>query len=126
MKLPRRGCLIGADGKVKWAWSHTRPDTDFEGLPPITSFDDGTSSFISEPDDIIMDVESVLADADMLDMYHDMTKARFRRDGDMWKIKLIVDVDVGGEKVETEIDHPVQKKAALHQEKRKANEKANR
>ena len=91
MKLPTQGFLIDATtGKIKWAWDHADPMTEFNTIPPIITDMQGNTRFIAAPTDIVVDATSIVAPGHMPELYHKYLRdTSFVRNPDgSWKIVL--------------------------------------
>lgn len=117
LKLPKRACLVDAEGRVLWVWEHNHPG-DFDALPPIvTNPDTGESVFLSPPNAQVMDLTEALDSRDYLEFARDCAQIRFRRrkgKGGGFAIRQVIDID--GE--EQELDHPLERKRMVRAQRR--------
>jgi hypothetical protein len=101
MKLPRKGCLVRADGTIVWAWEHNEAERDFESIPPAQYGLDGNLHARAHPTDVILDLEQTDLEAgDMETFYHDLLNTRARQHPDRsWRFTRVIGT--------AEIEHPI-------------------
>src|SRR4051812_40064019 len=102
MKLPRKGCMVRANGEIYWPFEHNDPHSEFDAMPPFMIDTDGNMRSLAQPTDMVLNLEEAgLETGDMALLVHDIHKARYRkhRDG-KWKFTTAVDADG------PEIEHP--------------------
>lgn len=88
MDLPKRGCLIKADGTVvsAWEWNHPGPYRQ-----PVLLIEDADGNRTNgyAPDDLVVDLEAVTEPGDMALFYREQHALRVRKDASsgQWQFK---------------------------------------
>lgn len=122
MKLPRRGVLVQADGKILWAWNHANPDTEFDSLPPRMEMADGSVIIRATPDAVVIDCEAEFTPDDIPLLYRNMEDVRVRKGAQLkWEFfQQISALDAQGNIVVVEVPHPIE---AIRAARKKAKER---
>lgn len=86
MELPKRGCLIRADGRIVSAWEYNQPGAFVQPVLLIETPDAARSTGYA-PDDVVLDLTDAMEPGDIQTLYREQHELRAKKVNGKWQFE---------------------------------------